>query len=144
MPLLRRPLPSLLLLALLASLSVAVMASPQQGERKHGRGDQQQAQHQPDTKKDHGRNDDAMSDSIRRVERATGGQVLSAERVPYEGRSVNRIKVVDGRGRVRVYTDDPTQSTGTQSDARPPRASQSNGSRSKSRQGKRPTRDDDD
>ncbi len=113
MPLLRRPLPSLLLLALLGSISVAVMASPQQGKRKHGGGDQQ-GQHQPTAREGHGRNDDAMSDSIRRVERATGGKVLSAERVPYEGRSVNRIKVVDGRGRVRVYTDDPTQSEGTQ------------------------------
>lgn len=116
MPLLRRPLPSLLLLVLLASVSVAVVASPQQGKRKHD-GDDQQGQHQPDTRtgQGQGHNDDAMSDSIRRVERATGGQVLSAERVPYEGRSVNRIKVVDGRGRVRVYTDDPVQPKGVQS-----------------------------
>lgn len=124
MPLLRRPLPSLLLLALLGSVSVAVLAAPQQGKRKQGGGDQ--GQHQPATDKGHGRNDDAMSDSIRRVERATGGQVLSAERVPYEGRSVNRIKVVDGRGRVRVYTDDPKQSKGTQSEG-----TQSEGDQSK-------------
>lgn len=51
--------------------------------------------------------DDALSDSVRRVERSTRGQVLSAERVPFDGRDVNRIKTVDERGRVRVYMDDP-------------------------------------
>ena len=50
----------------------------------------------------------ALSDAVRRVERRTGGQVLSAERVPYDGRSINRVKVVDSSGRVRVYIDDPT------------------------------------
>ncbi|WP_238978860.1 PepSY domain-containing protein [Novilysobacter arseniciresistens] len=49
----------------------------------------------------------ALSAAVRRVERRTGGQVLSAERVPYDGRDINRIKVVDSSGRVRVYVDDP-------------------------------------
>lgn len=49
----------------------------------------------------------ALAAAVRRVERRTGGQVLSAERVPYEGRSLNRIKVVDATGRVRIYMDDP-------------------------------------
>ena len=49
---------------------------------------------------------------MRRVERRTGGQVLSAERVPFDGRNVNRVKVVDSSGRVRVYMDDP-QAQGT-------------------------------
>ena len=49
----------------------------------------------------------ALSDAVRRVERRTGGQVLSAERVPFDGRDVNRVKVVDSSGRVRVYMDDP-------------------------------------
>jgi hypothetical protein len=52
----------------------------------------------------------ALSDAVRRVERRTGGQVLSAERVPFDGRNVNRVKVVDSSGRVRVYMDDPQQS----------------------------------
>ncbi|MBB1087872.1 PepSY domain-containing protein [Lysobacter sp. SG-8] len=52
----------------------------------------------------------ALSEAVRRVERRTGGQVLSAERIPYDGRNVNRIKVVDARGRVRVYMDDPNSS----------------------------------
>jgi hypothetical protein len=58
---------------------------------------------------------DALSDSVRRIERSTRGQVLSAERVPFDGRDVNRIKTVDARGRVRVYMDDPA-------DARQPSA----------------------
>jgi hypothetical protein len=57
--------------------------------------------------------DDALSDSVRRVERSTRGQVLSAERVPFDGRDVNRIKTLDERGRVRVFMVDP-------SDAAPP------------------------
>lgn len=50
---------------------------------------------------------DPLSDSVRRIERSTRGQVLSAERVPFDGRNINRIKIVDERGRVRVYMDDP-------------------------------------
>lgn len=49
----------------------------------------------------------ALSAAVRRVESQTGGQVLSAERVPFDGRDVSRIKVVDASGRVRVYMDDP-------------------------------------
>lgn len=50
-----------------------------------------------------------LSDAVRRVERRTGGQVLSAERVPYDGRDVSRVKIVDSSGRVRVYVDDPAR-----------------------------------
>lgn len=56
------------------------------------------------------RHEDPLSDSIRRVERRTRGQVISAERVPYDGRSVSRVKVVDEEGRVRIYMDDPQAS----------------------------------
>lgn len=59
----------------------------------------------------------ALADSVRRVERATRGEVLSAERVPFDGRDVNRVKVVDASGRVRVYMDDPQ----TRGDRDPPR-----------------------
>lgn len=52
-----------------------------------------------------------LSDSVRRVERATRGRVLSAEAMQFDGRVVNRIKVLDDSGRVRVYVDDPTQSS---------------------------------
>jgi type IV secretory pathway protease TraF len=58
---------------------------------------------------DHQRGPDrhALADAVRRVERATGGEVLSAERVPFDGRDVSRVKVVDANGRVRIYMDDP-------------------------------------
>lgn len=48
----------------------------------------------------------SLSDSVRRVQqREPGVRVLSAERVPFDGRDINRIKYVDERGRVR-YMDD--------------------------------------
>lgn len=62
-----------------------------------------------------------LSTSVRRVERESRGKVLSAEAMQFDGRVVNRIKVLDDRGRVRVYVDDPANA------GRP-----------------RPTRDDDD
>jgi hypothetical protein len=57
----------------------------------------------------HSRRDDALADSVRRIERSTRGQVISAERMQSDGRDINRIKVMDERGRVRVYMDDPQQ-----------------------------------
>jgi hypothetical protein len=47
-----------------------------------------------------------LRESVREVERDTGGEVLRAERVPQGGRDVNRIKVITPEGRVRVYRDD--------------------------------------
>ncbi len=58
------------------------------------------------------RRDDGLSESIRRIQRSTRGQVISAERMQSDGRDVNRIKVMDDRGRVRVYMDDPQQRRG--------------------------------
>lgn len=77
---------------LLVALCVAPSAFAQQGR---GRGPERDPR------------ESTLSDSVRRVERDTRGQVLSAERIPFDGRDVNRIKVVDDRGRVRVYMDDP-------------------------------------
>lgn len=57
----------------------------------------------------------ALSAAVRRVESQTGGQVLSAERIPFDGRDVSRIKVVDASGRVRVYMDDPQAARGGRS-----------------------------
>lgn len=104
----------LLPVALLGAAGTAV-AGPQQQHR--GRpmlptGGEQPARREaprPDWSQPQRRNDDALSDSVRRVEQRTRAQVLSAERVPYDGRNLNRIKVVDERGRVRVYMDDPQQ-----------------------------------
>lgn len=55
------------------------------------------------------RSQDLMADSIRHVRRANRGQVLSAESMHSDGREINRIKMVDDRGRVRVFEDDPHQ-----------------------------------
>jgi hypothetical protein len=74
---------------------------------------------------------DSLSDSIRRAERDTRGQVLGAERVPFDGREVHRVKVIDDRGRVRVYMDDP-------------RADEPRDRRGEDRRPRRPTRGDDD
>ena len=69
-------------------------------ERRTDRG---HAGHRDERSDDHS----ALSAAVRRIERRTGGQVLSAERVPYDGRDINRVKVVDASGRVRVYVEDP-------------------------------------
>ena len=49
----------------------------------------------------------SLSDAVRRVQRETGGQVLGAERIQFDGRDINRVKVMDDRGRVRYVDGDP-------------------------------------
>lgn len=61
------------------------------------------ARDKPVTQAERGRQ---LRDSVRQVERDTGGEVLRAERIPQEGRAVNRIKVITPEGRVRVYRED--------------------------------------
>src|SRR3546814_5811531 len=61
------------------------------------------AKDKPEVQADRGRQ---LRGSVRQVERDTGGEVLRAERVPQDGRSVNRIKVITPEGRVRVYRED--------------------------------------
>lgn len=109
---------SLLLLAALLGAAGVAVAAPQQHRGRATLSESAQAaaqrtpqqQQRPDWARPAPRhNEDALSDSVRRVEQRTRGQVLSAERVPYDGRNLNRIKVVDERGRVRVYMDDPQQ-----------------------------------
>lgn len=60
----------------------------------------------------------SLSDAVRRVQRETGGRILGAERVPYDGRDINRVKFMDDRGRVR-YMDDPAPSRSTPRTPRP-------------------------
>ncbi|MCL1500628.1 hypothetical protein A7D16_07360 [Xanthomonas nasturtii] len=39
-----------------------------------------------------------LSDTIRHVQRTTGGEILGAERVPFDGGNLNRVKYMkDGR-----------------------------------------------
>lgn len=52
---------------------------------------------------------DALSETVRLVERDSRGEVLSAERVQYDGRDMHRVKVVEEDGRVRVYMREPRQ-----------------------------------
>lgn len=55
-----------------------------------------------------GRGDErSLSDAVRRVQRTTGGHILGAERVPFDGRDINRVKYMDDRGRVRYMDDAP-------------------------------------
>lgn len=54
----------------------------------------------------------SLSDAVRRVERDTRGEVLSAERVQFDGRDMHRVKVLDDQGRVRVFMQDPARRDG--------------------------------
>lgn len=71
-----------------------------------GRGPERDDDRRPQRDHDRRGGNAALAEAVRRVERRTGGQVLSAERVPYDGRDVSRVKVVDSSGRVRVYMED--------------------------------------
>lgn len=51
--------------------------------------------------------DDNLPAAVNRVERETGGRVLSAERRHQSGREINRIKVYTPEGRMRVMWDEP-------------------------------------
>lgn len=65
------------------------------------------------------RADGGLRDSVRRVEKQTGGEVLRAEPMQRDGREVYRLKVLTADGRVRVVQDDP--------DRPPPRSPDSKG-----------------
>jgi hypothetical protein len=92
-----RRLPLLVLVVALAGATLP--AAAQQGRRQ---GERPAPPPEPER---NGQND-TVSDAVRRIERANRGQVLSAERMQYDGRDVTRIKVVDDEGRVRIYMDD--------------------------------------
>lgn len=91
-------------------LVALVVAPPAHADGREERGHDGRAAREGDAGRERPqRGQDALADSVRRIERNKRGQVLSAERVPYDGRDINRIKVVDDRGRVRVYMDDPAR-----------------------------------
>ncbi|TWI03055.1 hypothetical protein IP90_02159 [Luteimonas cucumeris] len=93
-----------LLLALFVLLGGATGLASAQAVPQKDRGYEKDSSHD-----ERHRRRSALSDSVRRIERETRGQVLSAERLQYDGRELNRVKVVDGNGRVRVYVDDPAK-----------------------------------
>ena len=103
---LRQSLSALCLFAALAAVMAPARADDD--DRRRGRGPERVERQDPERMSRQRRQDD-LSDAVRRIERSTRGQVLSAERMQSDGRDVNRIKVVDDRGRVRIYTDDPRQ-----------------------------------
>lgn len=97
------------LLLLLPVAAAVAFSAPAHAQRQPDRGER--AEHRA-PQADRGaarqeRRQDSMADSIRYVRRASRGDILSAERMHSNGREINRIKVVDDRGRVRVFEDDP-------------------------------------
>ncbi|WP_374249226.1 PepSY domain-containing protein [Thermomonas sp.] len=94
-------LPNLLAVAILAALPVASAWAQQMPPLPRERGQDRP----PPTR-------DSLSDAVRRVERDTRGEVLSAERIQYDGRDMHRVKVVDDQGRVRVYMQEPARAGG--------------------------------
>ena len=95
------PIPRHLLLLLVAGVFAAgsVCAAPPE---RHPRQQQDDATDRGD---DQGRSN--LPESVRRVERQTGGEVLRAEPMQRDGREVYRVKVLTSDGRVRVIQDDP-------------------------------------
>ena len=108
----------------LAGASVVAWAQPQPPQPQP----QQQPQRSHRNPQQQG-----LSESVRRAER--NGQVLSAEQVQSDGRDVNRVKIIDDKGRGRVFWDDP---------AAKPRDARNHGNSGKGRQDKPRTRSDDD
>ena len=121
---------SCLRLVFLVLVAAASWLAPGDASAQRGGADVSPRPARPVNTSGHDRNAEqrALSAAVRRVESQTGGQVLSAERIPFDGRDVSRIKVVDASGRVRVYMDDPQTARGGRSGIRAERA---------------PTRDDD-
>ena len=129
----RRP-PTLKLLTI-AILAVLPALSAHAGPQSQDRGRTQERDENRDGRKD---SRSSLSDAVRRVERDTRGEVLSAERVQYDGRDMHRVKVVDDQGRVRVFMQDPQRRD--DGNTPPPRSNDSRGSQRRPP----PARDDDD
>jgi hypothetical protein len=133
-----KPLSNLLCVAILAGLPVA-SAWAQQAPPPPPQRDRAEARN--NNNGDENRRG-SLSDAVRRVERDTRGEVLSAERVQYDGRDMHRVKVVDDQGRVRVFMQDPERrDSGTPPP--PPRSGGSNNDRGSSSR-RPPARGDDD
>lgn len=126
-----RPLPNLLaaaILALLPTASAWAQSAPPPPRNRDGQGERQDDRR------------GSLSEAVRRVERDTRGEVLSAERVQYDGRDMHRVKVVDDQGRVRVFMQDPEP--GDAGATPPPRGG---GDSERGQSSRRPpARDDDD
>jgi hypothetical protein len=102
-----RRLPSSNTLAIAIIVALGAVTAP--GTMAQQRDQDRDERPTPQDRTDRSRSEDSrhLSDAVRRFERANRGQVLSAERMQYDGRDVNRIKVLDDEGRVRIYMDEP-------------------------------------
>ena len=98
MPFLSRSVLPLVLLIALSGVSAAVWAQS---------GAQEPQQREDANSSSRKSSRISLSDSVRRAQRETGGQILGAERVQFDGREINRVKVMDDRGRVRYMDEDP-------------------------------------
>ena len=127
----RRP-PTLKLLTI-AILAVLPVLSAQAAPQSQDRGRSQQRDDKQDSRS-------SLSDAVRRVERDTRGEVLSAERVQYDGRDMHRVKVVDDQGRVRVFMQDPQRVRSNDDGGSRPNRNDGPGSSGRPK----PARDDDD
>ena len=133
----RRPptlkLLTIAIMAVLPAFSAHAQSQPQsQGGNQQHDGDRGSRDRRQDSRS-------TLSDAVRRVERDTRGEVLSAERVQYDGRDMHRVKVVDDQGRVRVFMQDPQRRN--DSGNRPSR--NDGGDRGSSARRSPPARDDD-
>ena len=133
----RRPpalkLLTIAIMAVLPAFSANAQSQPQsQGGNQQHDGDRGSRDRRQDSRS-------TLSDAVRRVERDTRGEVLSAERVQYDGRDMHRVKVVDDQGRVRVFMQDPQRRN--DSGNRPSR--NDGGDRGSSARRSPPARDDD-
>lgn len=84
--------------AIVVFLVAAIAVAPATADQRKGSGNGSDAP-RTETKS-------SLTDSVRRVERQTGGEVLSAEPMQRDGRQVNRVKVLTNDGRVRVMQVD--------------------------------------
>jgi hypothetical protein len=94
----------------LAALTLAALTVITGTAAVHAQDDRGRSDAPPSRERGFPRNDDrghrsSMSDSVRRVRSESGNQVLSVERMQYDGRDVTRVKYIDDRGRVRTQDD---------------------------------------
>ena len=128
MTLVRHPLYILTLIVSLGAASHQVRAQsedepPRQSRSDEGRQEQGEREWRAVPR---AQRSSSLSDAVRRVQRETGGQVLGAERVQFDGRDINRIKVLDDRGRVRYLDDDPQRRQSSDDSERASRARRDN------------------
>jgi len=104
----RLPRTALFLMLFLGTGAVWAQSAPRsQQQSAPPPREQREHREQPEPQHDRGQQGQGLPDSVRRVERQTGGEVLRAEPMQRDGREVYRLKVLTSDGRVRVVQDDP-------------------------------------